>query len=51
MSVINLLNRANFNKVNGICAEGPPPMPTFLAPVISRLRMHRRDRERRRILY
>jgi len=41
MSVINLLKRANFNKANGIDAEGPLPLPTFLAPVISRHRIHR----------
>jgi len=41
MSVINLLNCENFNKANGIDAEGPLPLPTFLAPVISRRRIHR----------
>jgi len=39
MSVINLLNRANFIKVNGIHGEGPLPLPTFPAPLISRLRI------------
>jgi hypothetical protein len=33
LEVFNVLNRANFIKVNNIYGEGPLPMPTFLAPV------------------
>ena len=33
LEAFNLLNRANFIKVNNIYGEGPSPLPTFLAPI------------------
>jgi len=33
VEIFNVLNRANYLKVNNIYGEGPAPLPTFLAPV------------------
>jgi hypothetical protein len=33
LEIFNLLNRANFIRVNNIFGEGPTPVATFLAPV------------------
>jgi hypothetical protein len=33
LEIFNLLNRANFIKVNNIYGDGPSPAPTFLAPI------------------